>query len=352
MKHLLKEELNQMKYLFGYKRGKVISEQNLLTEDSKTLDLFKSTLPEFWGDDFIDGTTFSEESVDGMVYYIATEPDGTKYYFYYYSSGNPNNTNFKFVQYQHDEDILIADTQPQIQSQGQEQGQEQGGGKLTTAKAQEMKKKASEILQELINNAEDSPIVGRGDFGIIKGQKKKKWEESKKELDATPDDDLCSTDNMAKVEANLKSAQENMDKNGEHLSNREKKQCQELIDMLKEFPQYCKTTGGESNPIQGSTQSDLGNAPKDIISQIKEVEDDILNSVTKKDVKDELTKELNTDRDNKSIGKSVNQTTAFNKAQNNLFQKKNQEGIEFRGFGDLMTRLDNGTYYTIYGPIS
>ena len=74
MKHLLKEELNQMKYLFGYERGKVISEQNLLTEDSKTLDLFESTLPEFWGDDFIDGTTFSEESVDPDSYKIVLLP--------------------------------------------------------------------------------------------------------------------------------------------------------------------------------------------------------------------------------------------------------------------------------------
>jgi hypothetical protein len=346
MKHLFKEELNQMKYLFGYERGKVISEQNLLTEDSKTLDLFESTLPEFWGDDFIYGTTFSEESIGGMVYYIATEPDGTKYYFYYYPSGNPDNTYFKFVQYQHDEDILTADNQPQIQSQGREQG----GGKLTTAKAQEMKKKASEILQELIDNAGDSPAIGF-DFGIAKGQKKTKWEESKKELDATPDDDLCSSDNQAKVKSNLISAEEDMGKNGKHLTDNEKELCQELIDMLKEFPQYCNTTGGQSNPIQGSIQSDLGNAPQDIISQIKKVEDDILNSVTNKDVKDTLTKELNTNRDNKSIGKSTNQTIAYNKAQDNLFKKKNKKEIEFKGFINLMTRLDNGTYYTIYGPI-
>jgi hypothetical protein len=125
-------------------------------------------------------------------------------------------------------------------NQDQSQEEEEGVEKATTTKAIEMKKKASQILQELIDNAEDSPQPLANVMGAAKAAKKNEWSASKKDLDATLDDDLCSPANRAKVESSLKSAQKNMDDNGKHLSAREKKQCQELIDMLKEFPKYCE----------------------------------------------------------------------------------------------------------------
>ena len=124
------------------------------------------------------------------------------------------------------------------QEKSQEQGQEVG--KATTPKAIEMKKKASGILKELIDNAEDSPEALANLMGAAKAAKIKEWTSSKRDLDSTPDDDLCSPANAAKVKASLKSAQKNMDDNGKHLSEREKRQCQELIDMLKQFPKYCE----------------------------------------------------------------------------------------------------------------
>jgi hypothetical protein len=120
------------------------------------------------------------------------------------------------------------------------QEQDKSGGKLTTTKAKEMKKRASGILEELIEKAENSPVTGGLDLGLSKRKKKENWIENKKELDATPDDDLCSSANRKKVEDSIKSAQKNMDENGQHLSVREKRQCQELIDMLKKFPEYCE----------------------------------------------------------------------------------------------------------------
>jgi hypothetical protein len=104
-----------------------------------------------------------------------------------------------------------------------------------------MKKEASKILEELIEKAEDSPVGFPFNVnGEAKKAKIKEWTSGKKELDSTQDDDLCSPANRKKVEDSLKSAQKNMDKNGQHLSAREKRQCQELIDMLKKFPEYCE----------------------------------------------------------------------------------------------------------------
>jgi len=233
MKNLLKEELNQMKYLFGYERGKVISEQNLLIEDSKTLDLFESTLPEFWGDDFVGGTTFSEESVSGMVYYIATEPDGTKYYFYYYPNGNPDNKDFKFIQYQHDEDILVADAETQEEPKTQTNTQDQPNNQpvLTTQSAKEAKYLCIDILESLIAGAE----------GFGSDKKKESWQASLDELRATNDNELCSEENKKKVKDNLESAQEQMKKYGLVLSDEEKLKCNQLIDELKKYPNYCKS---------------------------------------------------------------------------------------------------------------
>jgi hypothetical protein len=131
--------------------------------------------------------------------------------------------------------------QTKSKERSQEQGQGQGGGKLTTTKAKEMKKEASKILEELIEKAEDSPVGFPFNVnGEAKKAKIKEWTSGKKELDSTQDDDLCSPANRKKVEDSLKSAQKNMDKNGQHLSAREKRQCQELIDMLKKFPEYCE----------------------------------------------------------------------------------------------------------------
>lgn len=120
------------------------------------------------------------------------------------------------------------------------QSQGQGGGKLTTPKAIEMKKEASDILQSLIDNAEDSPVGIANLGGAARSAKIKEWTSSKKELDSTSDSDLCSPANRKKVEDSLKSAQKNMTDNGQHLTAREKDECQKLIDMLKKFPQYCE----------------------------------------------------------------------------------------------------------------
>jgi len=140
-------------------------------------------------------------------------------------------------------DTGSTQTGSQDQRQGQDQSQitnqGQSSGNLTTNEAIKRKKEASEILQSLIDNAEDSPVAIANTFGAAKSQKIKEWKANKKELDSTPDGELCSPANMKKVKDSLNSAKKNMQDNGQHLTAREKKECQKLIDMLEQFPQYC-----------------------------------------------------------------------------------------------------------------
>jgi hypothetical protein len=102
---------------------------------------------------------------------------------------------------------------------------------LTTETAIQKKKEASLILQGLINNAK----------GLTAGIKKEKWQSSLDELNNTADDTLCSQENLDKVKEQKTAAENDLKSYGYALNDTEKSECQKLIDMLEQFPTYCKT---------------------------------------------------------------------------------------------------------------
>jgi LysM repeat protein len=104
--------------------------------------------------------------------------------------------------------------------------------KLTTKSAIDAKYQAIAVLEDLILNVEFP----------FKDRKKEKWQISLNELKSTNDDELCSDENKQKVASNLKDAETNMVKYGAALSETEKQKCQQLIDGLKQYPQFCQTT--------------------------------------------------------------------------------------------------------------
>jgi LysM repeat protein len=106
--------------------------------------------------------------------------------------------------------------------------------KLTTQAAIDAKKEAIVILEDLIQNASGNLLY--------KTFKQVKWQKSLDELKATNDNELCSEENKQKVKTNLEEAEKNMKVNSDKLDEAEREKCQKLIDGLKQYPQFCKTT--------------------------------------------------------------------------------------------------------------
>jgi hypothetical protein len=128
---------------------------------------------------------------------------------------------------------------------------------------------------------------------------------------------------------------------------------EELTEQKKQFYNDYYNDKHKKVELPKAETADLGKAPQDVVDAMIKKEDEILSLVQNKGIKDALTKELNTDREKKSIGRSQNQTISFNQAQTNYAKKTySDQNVTLRGIGVKMKKTDDdGAIYTIVGPL-
>ena len=119
------------------------------------------------------------------------------------------------------------------------------------------------------------------------------------------------------------------------------------------FNEIEKLYSDENPSLPKAETADLGKAPQNVVDEIKKTEDDILNLVQNTGKKEALSKELNTNRETKSIGKSKSQTISFTNAQTNYAKKTySNPNVTLTGIAKKIDRQDDdGTWYTIVGTV-